>query len=441
MRAPATGNRRSRGAPQHPRRGAVLLILWTVGLSPALASAAAGDASATAVGEPLPLSVYVERVLADGLAARVHAAEVGLAEAEASTVGLWPNPSAELSRQANAVGVRAGESQDQLLVSVPLALSGRLGLLRDAAHKSAEATRARSAHARAGLRHAATAAFLEVSAARGRVDVDRRTLRALAAALDVMSARERAGEAAGYDQLRLELEKRRLEDRLAADLAQEERATERARALLGPQSSGVALGAHDLTAPLDAADAGALEGRGDIAALVLDRAAAELAAGAADRMLIPEPTLFGGANVLDLGRSEMGLAYAVGVELPIPVFDRGQGDRARARARRSLVEAEHAALVHSARARLETASRERAAREARAREHDAEIVVRADELLQMAMLVYRSGGADLRALVEAEHLHQEARQASIDLHLAARLAENDALLLSGAYDTQGTSDP
>lgn len=392
----------------------------------------------------LQLDAFVARVLADGLDAKAAATEVEAARAEAAATGIWPNPSAELSRQANAVGVRAGESQDQLVLSLPLAVSGRLGLLRDAADKDVEAARHRLAAARGRLRHQATAAYLEVAAARRRVEGLRAALSVLDPMVAAIAARERAGEASGFERIRIDLERKRLEDDLGAREADAARTLAWARALLGPGGEGAALAERDLAQPLGDGwtSSGALEDRGDARALRAEAEAARLQDSAAWRALIPEPTLYGGGTLLDLGRGESGVGYLVGLELPLPVFDRGQGIGARAQARLARVQAEREALVFSARARLAAGVAERTAKVERARRHDAEVRARADELLAITLAAYQRGGAELLALVDAERAQREVVLTSIDLHLASRLIENDLLILAGAYDdNQGGDAP
>jgi outer membrane protein, heavy metal efflux system len=434
---PPISNRRSRAPSRRACARGDTGALWLGVALVVLSVSAARPVGAAPDPATVSLETYVGRVLADGLQARAAAAELEVADAELRATGAWPNPSAEVSRQANAIGVRAGETQDQLVFSLPFALSGRLGLLRDAAAKDVEAARARLSFARASLRHEATAAFLEATAARRRIDVERHALAQLAPIVAAITAQEKAGEAAGYDRVRIELEMKRLEDQLAGAIADEARVVARAQAMLNPDSAVVelALAEHDLSAVLPGEPlARGASTRGDVRALAAETEAADLQADAAWRALIPEPTLFGGGYILDIGRPERGAGYAVGVEVPIPVFDSGQGGRARAKARGALAEAQHRALVHAAQARLTAALAERAARVKRARMHDAEVVVRAQELLAITSTAYRGGGAALLALVDAERAQREASAVSIDLHLAARLAENDALLLAGAYD-------
>jgi outer membrane protein, heavy metal efflux system len=240
--------------------------------------------------------------------------------------------------------------------------------------------------------------------------------------------------------VRIELEKKRLEDELSAARLDAARALANARALLGPNAASFSVAAFDITQPLGAATSGALDAvgaagaRGDARALAVEAETAQLEEDAAGRALIPEPTLFGGGVLLDLGRPELGFGYTVGVEVPIPLFDNGQGNRARAKARRSFVEAQRSALVHRALMQLDAVQAERKGRAERAKRHDAELVVRANELFEITSAAYRGGGAELLALVDAGRAQREAGIASIDLHLAARESENEALLLAGAYD-------
>lgn len=384
--------------------------------------------------ETLSLEAYLARA-ADGLEARAAAARVGIAEAEVEATGLWPNPSAEVFRQQNAEGVRAGESQDQLVLSLPLAVSGRLGLLRDAAAKDAAAARHRAVASLGRLRHRATAAFLDVVALRRQAAAEREVLRALAPMEAAISAREKAGEAAGWERVRIELERRRVEDALAAVEVDAARALARAQALLGDGAAGVDLADLDVTRPLAApAVARDVESLQEARALGAEVEAARLADEAGGRGLIPEPVLFGGPMLLDLGRPETGVGFEVGVEIPFPTFDRGQGVQARARARRAAVEAEMRAFVHAARLELAAARREVELRVERARRHDAEVLARATELRTITLAAYERGGAELLLLVDAERAQREAMSTSVALHVAGRLAENDLLLLSGAYD-------
>ncbi len=394
----------------------------------------------TAVAQSaLDESQYVERVLAGSLEARVAELEAALGRAEAVGAGSWPNPALEWERQKTASGAREGESQDVLMASIPLVLSGRLGLEVEAADRNARAAEARHEWARAGLRHEATRAFATVLAARERRSILEQSLAELRRLAEAIATRERAGEAAGYERLRIELEVATVQDALRGAVLDEQQAEAQALRLLGP---GVTVlppfeGSLQVERPLP--DGASLlaelgERRGDLRALALETRGAEAARRAAGRGWIPEPSLRAGAQFLDVGLPGAGVGYVVGVGLPLPLFDRRQGEAARAEARRGLAEARRAALLHEARTRLAVVLQAVSGRRERLARHRADVLGRAQELRQIAATAYRGGGAELLVLVDAERAAREARLTTVELTVSLVEAETDLLLLAGAHD-------
>jgi cobalt-zinc-cadmium efflux system outer membrane protein len=176
------------------------------------------------------------------------------------------------------------------------------------------------------------------------------------------------------------------------------------------------------------------ERRGDVRALGLEASGADADRRAAGRGWIPEPSLRAGAQFLDVGLPGAGAGYVVGVGLPLPLFDRQQGEAARAEARRGLAEARRAALLHEARTRLAAVLEVVSGRRERLARHRAEVLGRARELRQIAATAYRGGGADLLVLVDAERAAREARLTTVERVVSLVEAETDLLLLAGAYD-------
>ncbi|WP_170115643.1 TolC family protein [Melittangium boletus] len=394
----------------------------------------------TAVAQPaLNESQYVERVLTASLEARVAELEAALGRAEAVGVGSWPNPELGWERQKTTSGTRDGESQDVLVASIPLVLSGRLGLEREAVDQNAKAAEARHEWARAGLRHEATRAFSAVLAARERRRILEQSFAELRRVAEAIATRERAGEAAGYDRLRIELEAATVRDALRGAVLDEQQAEAQALRLLGPgvtvlppfegmlQVERLLPDGASLLAELE-------ERRGDLRALALEARGAEAAQRAAGRGWIPEPSVRAGAQLLDMGLPGAGVGYVVGVGLPLPVFDRRQGEAARAEARRGLAEARRAALLHEARTRLAVVLEAVSGRRERQARHRTEVLGRAQELRQVAATAYRGGGAELLVLVDAERAAREARLTAVELAVSLAEAETDLLLLAGAYD-------
>lgn len=397
----------------------------------------AGSAAAQAT---LDEEQYVDRVLAASLEARVSDAEAALGRAEAVGVGLWPNPALEWQREQATSGRRAGESRDVLLASLPLVLSGRLGLEAEAAARGAEAAEARRARARAELRYRATRTFTEALAGQERRAVLERSLGALRDLAEALVVRERAGAAAGYDRLRIEVEAAAVDDGLRGARVHERQVQAEALRLLGPEVKRLPPLQGTLPPERALPDAATLLARleatrGDVRALDLEAQAAEAAERAAARSWIPEPTLRAGAQLLEVGQEGAGAGYVVGVAVPLPLFERHQGEVARAVERRALAEARRAALVHEARARLAAALEAVAGRRERLARYRADVLVRTEELRRIAAAGYRGGSSDILVLVDAERAAREAQLNAIELALEVIEAETDALLLAGAYDS------
>ncbi|MBN1209912.1 MAG: TolC family protein [Myxococcaceae bacterium] len=396
----------------------------------------AGSAAAQA---PLTEEEYVARVLAASLEARVAEAEAALGRAEAVGVGAWPNPGLEWQRERAGSGRRAGESQDVLLASIPLVLSGRLGLEAVAAERGAQAADARLARARAELHREATLAFSAVLGARQRriiLEESVATLKRLSAAIAV---RERAGEAAGYERLRIEVEAAAVEDGLRGALLEERQAQADALRLLAPEVQALPPLQGTLAPAREVPDGATLLAelearRADVRALTLEAQGAESARRAAARSWIPDPTVSAGAQLLDVGQEGAGAGYVVGVSLPLPLFQRRQGEAARAEARRALAEARRASLLRAARAQLTAALDAVSARRERLVRHREDVLARAEELRRITAAAYRGGSADLLVLVDAERAAREAHLTSVSLAVAVVTAEADLLLLAGAYD-------
>jgi cobalt-zinc-cadmium efflux system outer membrane protein len=394
-------------------------------------------ASVVASAQPaLSQREFVERVLSSGLAARVAEGEAALGRAEAVGAGRWPNPSLEWQRETVGLSGGGRETQDIVSASVPLVLSGRLGLEAEAAGQGARAAEARRDQARLQLWNEATRIFSAALGAQERRGILEDSLAALRRLEAAIAAREKAGEAAGYDHLRVSLEVATVEDLLRGAALEERKWKAEALRLLPPGSGALPplQGPLEVERPLPSQESllAALEARPDVRAWELEARGAELSRRAAARGWIPEPTVNAGAKWVDTGPSGAATGYAVGLELPLPLFQHRQGEVARAEARRELAEAQRAVLLHTARTRLAAAHADATGRRERLARHRTAVLQRTEELRRVAEAAYRGGSADLLALVDAERASREARLASIDLSVSALEAEADLLLLAGS---------
>lgn len=409
----------------------------TVGSSAVLLLAVALCPSARAE-ERLTEAQYVQRVLTASLEAKVLDAEAALGRAGAVGAGAWPNPSVAWERQPNPTEDQVVGGQHVVTASIPLVLSGRLGLEADSAARGAQAAEVRWARARAELRRDATLAFASVLAAAERRAVSERSLATLDQLTRVIEAREKAGEAAGYERARIVLERALSQDELRAAELDERRAQSTAIGLLGPGVTALPSLVGELTARRAPEQVTgleeALEARADLRALALEVEQAELAQRAAARQWIPELSVTAGALLLEGAQPGAGTGYVVGLGLPLPLFQRGQGERARAAAQRSLAAARYERHRHAARLELKVALDLLKGRRERLERHRSEVLARAEELRAIAAAGYRGGSVDLLALVDAERVARGAAQTAIQLALDVAAAESELLLLAGADD-------
>lgn len=111
-----------------------------------------------------------------------------------------------------------------------------------------------------------------------------------------------------------------------------------------------------------------------------------------------------------------------GVSLPLPVFDRNQGNIAASRANVRAAEANLSNARVSARVRARNAAINVEAAAARVEALELAAVPEAAEALRLAQLSYREGRATLLELLDAQNAYRSAQTALVDARLAQALA-------------------
>ncbi len=249
----------------------------------------------------------------------------------------------------------------------------------------------------------------------------------LGGTVEILEMREREGEGSGYDVLRAEQE---LAD-LRMTAVEAEAALGAARARFGsfydPDLSMDSARLEEGLTPvepvpgIEQATERALAQRLDLRSMAAERERLDLERRAARRKRIPEPTLTAGwKRTGALGISDTG--YVAALTVPLPIFNRGRLDVARATSEGERIELEEEILTRRIRADVQAAlSREKAARRvARAYGEDAE--GRAVELQTIARLKYDEGESGILELLDAQRtaLTMQLRA------LAARYEAKDA---------------
>lgn len=397
-------------------------------------------ASSSAAAAPaLDRDAFVALVMAQGADARIAELEVDEALARERGAGLWPDPSLAWDREAFTSGGADRATLDYLRLIVPLVLSDRLGLQADAAGLDVAAARARRAAVLAGLRRKASIAFTSVIAARRRSEILRASAGSLGDLARVAGARESTGEGAGYDRLRIDVELGSVQDALLSASVSERAAEAHASRLLGTGDLPALSGELDAELPPPGTGPTRLEARADLEAERLASEALAEHARAASRAWVPDPTVNAGVQ-----RLEQSGGYVVGVALPLPVFDRAQGESGSLKARAEAGRIRHGAMLRAARTQLDAANRASAVARERLERHRTEVLPRAEELRRSAEATFRlgrGGPADLLQMVDAERTAREARLALVDRVEEAHAAYLTLLLLEGALEGAPPGEP
>lgn len=112
-----------------------------------------------------------------------------------------------------------------------------------------------------------------------------------------------------------------------------------------------------------------------------------------------------------------------GVQMPLPVFNRNQGNIASATAEQRLARSAETATLAILRAEVAAAEAELSARQRQWEAYAKPLRERTQFLLDLAQQAYRLGGADLLRLLDAQRNMLELRQLHLDALIALRQAE------------------
>lgn len=358
--------------------------------------------------------------------AEAIAASVDVARAEEAAASILANPSVGYTREE--VFPDGGAEADQFVrLAWALDLSGRRGKRIAAARAGTRAAAAEADRSRLELVLAARDTYHDAAYQRARVTILREGRDGLAGAAEAMRARAKAGDVAGYDADRIELELADLDETIAeadAELARSERGVARA-----------AGGGEDRLA---ASDAPALPPEPSPLAALLDagREHPELRAGrlraeqarqagaAARRGWIPSLLLEGGLKTTDAA-GETATGYFAGIGIELPIFDHGQGDRARADAARRVAEAETRALEREVPSRIREAHADLTSRREQATTYAQGTAARAADLVRRAETSYREGERSIVELVDAHRTARDTKLRALTLIREAQRAEGD----------------
>ncbi|MFN0253390.1 MAG: TolC family protein [Kofleriaceae bacterium] len=388
-------------------------------------------AGADTPGSPDPILAQVPALDEGQLLARIDQdpriarieADTDSARVDVAAARVRPDPSLSFEREEVFSG--GGLATNYVRLSIPLEISGQRGARVEAASAEVRAVIAASEGARFAIMTEALLAFRGAAYERARVELLRAERAALVSAVEVVRKRTNAGAASGYDVQRIEIELAAYDDQIAAALTDLSTARVELGVLVGEP-------AVDATSSLDIpADPPTLD------TLLADvvakhphyRAASERLGGAAslskaaNRSWIPDLALTGGFVTEEIDPATSARGYTAGLALTIPVFDRGQEDRAKATAQKRAAAAERAHAARSVPAAVRARHQVLVQTIARSRAVQKDQLARLAQLLRSAETAYREGSGNIVELLDAYSTARHARLRDLELRRDARLAE------------------
>jgi cobalt-zinc-cadmium efflux system outer membrane protein len=359
-------------------------------------------------------SSVVAKFLEQSPIVRESRARVAIAEAETRGRSAYANPTVSLSHEG------AGRT-DFFQASQALALTGRIGLVKQAGLAQAKAIEAEGEfslwQARCGVRQS----FYRMLAVQEKMKALSESITALDRVIGILKLREQEGEGSKLDRLRAEREREELlaeVGMLDAMLAGER------GGLLGFLPEGVSvervegvLGVVPRSTDTTELLARALGGRADLQAegQRVEQYRGEVRV--ASRLRYPEPMLQAGLKRAELGPQVVN-GPVVGMSVAIPIFQRGQAEMSRYTAEQERATARLEQLRRKVRASLDAALRVYSIRAGTLGKYPANSA----DLVAIATLAYQEGETGILQLLDAYRVERQTRARRIELEAAVREA-------------------
>jgi len=297
---------------------------------------AAASQTSSSTKRPLTISDAVSIFLQQNFQLIAARYDIDTAEAEKLTARLRPNPTVTVGFQGvplNFTGNLLTEQQYAYNISQTFELGGKRGKRISVANANADVARADFETVLWQLTNDLKRKFYAVILAKTLLDLATQNETTFEEVVNHTSELVKAGEVSGLDLTRLEVEKLKFDTDLANAQRDYEVALRDLRVTLGGDYRTMEIDAvgsldpasYDFTFP-DLRDK-ALAARPDLKAARLSETAADESIQLQDAQRIPDLDLAAGINQVPGGGSNF--TYGVGIALPI--HDRNQGERAKAR--------------------------------------------------------------------------------------------------------------
>ncbi len=308
----------------------------------------------------------------------------------------------------------------------PLDVSGRRSRRIDAASAGVDAVRADADTDAFDRVVDALTVYYDTAYARLRADILREGREQLAGVVEIVRKRVKDEDASGYDLQRLELELGAYDDLIASAKSELASARRRLATLIGEPDAlydaSDDLAIPELPASLDDVAAGALEARGDYRAAKHRASQADSELSAAGRAWVPTLMLTGGLKTADLG-TETATGFIAGISMSIPLFGRGQEDKARARAAKRLAVGETRVMEWRVPALIRAEYERLDRRNQQARRYAETQLTKLDALLRAAEVSYHEGERGIFELLDVYRTARAVRLRHLELRRETKTNE------------------
>ena len=336
---------------------------------------------------------------------------------------LYPNPTVSATFEG------AGRT-DFFVVEQPIVVNGRRNLLSLAGDSAVKVAETSADHALRQIESELRKSFYQLVYAQGRQRLIREGLAELENIARILRERETAGEGSRFDRLRAELEIANLETEAAETETLVTTSRAKLAGFLGDLVVPDALRAiGDMEATYGLPEPGeafaeALAARSDYKVETQRLEQLRLEGEAADRLRIPNPVVSGGVKRAEVGgRILNGPVLAFGIDLPL--FSKGQVDRALAEAKAESARARQRILESQILADVRAAHDSLRIRRQNAREYRTQVGNRTRDLLEIARVAYEEGELGILELLDAVSGGRRTKLRQWELEANAKLAEID----------------
>ncbi|MBI2942833.1 MAG: TolC family protein [Candidatus Wallbacteria bacterium] len=401
----------------------VLALVW-------LRPAAAGP-------RPLDLEAATARFQTESPKALALRARVELARAGQAGARVRPNPTLAVEVEAlpDKAGV-VGSRQDTVKLSHPILAPGKLGARLATAQAELTSSQASVDKELFALVIGLRRQFFRALAASQVLEAQQASAKRLESLRSRLAKREQEGFASKYDVMRLAAEAGQLDLQLKAAAIELARQTTLLAGVLGlSQAEPLELQGPLEPPEVDRPPDDSLARHPDQVELERGKDVARAQLEQAHREARPDFAVFGGS--LDYDQSVTQRGFTVGLAIDLPIHDRGQREKAEARARLGVAEREQSALATGLLARLHAAWNAYEAERARLGAARVELLERPEQILSTLSASYAEGEHGLLELLDAYRLERESRLGYIRQAETARAAFIDLEEASGRLLTPG----